>query len=63
MEANKALYNPVLVEDEIEEYIYAYIVTKQDEGSKELYESGYFDDYYDVDSELIKEQIEHHGEQ
>ena len=36
VEANKALYNPVLVEDEIEEYIYAYIVTKEDEGSKEL---------------------------
>ena len=29
----------------------------------EEYESGYFDDYYDVDSELIKEQIENHGEQ
>ena len=28
----------------------------------EEYESGYFDDYYDEDGKLVKEQIEYHGE-
>lgn len=28
----------------------------------EEYESGVFDDYYDLDGELVSEQIEYHGE-